>query len=338
MIESLTIHPSTGQQANEIAARYVIAEDLTRKSPNSVAARQYDLITYASYLIAIHQSRSNEKDIAANLYSKPQAWSGHTWGVVDGFVKWMLGQGYATATINRKLSTVRSFLTLAHKAGFVPTDEILKIKSIKGYSGKQARNVDERRSKKRISTKKAKPTKITIEQATKLKDQPDTPIGNRDRMLMCLLLDHGLRIGEAVSMKMSNMGDDHFTFYREKVNRIQTHTYTDDTRQSYQKLKASLLLHEKETPLLNSMGTARGYRKRDGSAMTRVDASARVATLGERIGIEISAHDCRHYWSTRASRQGTDAFDLMDAGGWSSIAMPARYVEAAEIANQGVKL
>ena len=35
---------------------------------------------------------------------------------------------------------------------------------------------------------------------------------------------------------------------------------------------------------------------------------------------------------------GTDAFALRDAGGWSSLAMPSRYVEAAQIANAGVNL
>jgi len=66
----------------------------------------------------------------------------------------------------------------------------------------------------------------------------------------------------------------------------------------------------------------------------------RVAYLGEReLGLSgLSPHDCRHYWATDAARNGTDPFRLHEAGGWSSLAMPRRYVEAAAVANLGVKL
>jgi len=54
--------------------------------------------------------------------------------------------------------------------------------------------------------------------------------------------------------------------------------------------------------------------------------------------IGLSAHDLRHYWATRAALNGTPLDRLQDAGGWSSPAMPLRYVENAKIANQGVLL
>jgi hypothetical protein len=37
-------------------------------------------------------------------------------------------------------------------------------------------------------------------------------------------------------------------------------------------------------------------------------------------------------------RHGTDPFTLQEAGGWSSLAMPRRYVADNEIANEGVIL
>jgi integrase len=73
--------------------------------------------------------------------------------------------------------------------------------------------------------------------------------------------------------------------------------------------------------------------------MSQRAITARVRLLGERLGIlGLSAHDCRHYWATSAARHGTDPFVLQEAGGWSSLAMPRRYVEANDIANQGVRL
>ncbi|MEP7286218.1 MAG: transposase [Chloroflexota bacterium] len=55
-------------------------------------------------------------------------------------------------------------------------------------------------------------------------------------------------------------------------------------------------------------------------------------------GWRLMPHDCRHYWATRAASQGTDPFALQEAGGWNSLAMPRRYIEAGKIANDGVRL
>ncbi|MBC8492720.1 MAG: hypothetical protein H8D43_02960 [Chloroflexi bacterium] len=38
------------------------------------------------------------------------------------------------------------------------------------------------------------------------------------------------------------------------------------------------------------------------------------------------------------ARSGTPIDRLQDAGGWASPSMPLRYVEAARIANEGVRL
>ncbi len=60
-------------------------------------------------------------------------------------------------------------------------------------------------------------------------------------------------------------------------------------------------------------------------------------TLWQLIGLKgLSAHDCWHYWATQAARNGTAIDRLKDAGGWSSPAMPLRYIEAAMVANDGV--
>ena len=67
--------------------------------------------------------------------------------------------------------------------------------------------------------------------------------------------------------------------------------------------------------------------------------TARVRELGAAVGAAgLSAHDLRHAWATRAARNGTPLDRLQDAGGWSSPAMPLRYVEAARVANEGVRV
>ena len=73
--------------------------------------------------------------------------------------------------------------------------------------------------------------------------------------------------------------------------------------------------------------------------MSTRSITARVRALGERIGVDgLSAHDLRHYWATAAARNGTVLDRLMDAGGWASPSMPLRYIEAAKVANEGVRI
>lgn len=85
-----------------------------------------------------------------------------------------------------------------------------------------------------------------------------------------------------------------------------------------------------ETP-----GSGKGGSLTD-TGMTEWSISQRVRTLGERIGLDgLSAHDCRHYWATYWADK-VDVLRLQEAGGWSSLAMPRRYVEESEIANEGM--
>ena len=81
--------------------------------------------------------------------------------------------------------------------------------------------------------------------------------------------------------------------------------------------------------------------RKDGSltspGISRQSVFRLVRSIGEANGIDsLSPHDLRHFWATHAVSLGTSAFALRDAGGWKSLAMPSRYVEQSEIANDGV--
>jgi integrase len=129
-------------------------------------------------------------------------------------------------------------------------------------------------------------------------------------------------------------------FYRPKVDMKQTHELTGDT------WRAARLYFLYDAPaegriLLGSLKSGR----LTGRSLSIRAIKKRVAYLGRSqlaIGTagdtDLSPHDCRHYWATDAARNGTDPFRLQEAGGWASLAMPRRYVEAAEVANKGVKL
>lgn len=178
---------------------------------------------------------------------------------------------------------------------------------------------------------------IWVRLATGVSQQPDTPQGRRDALVMCLLLDHGLRVGEIaiLTLQAFDMKAGTFTFYRPKVNTTQTHILTADTR------KEAAAYFKSDAPAdgilwrRSCKGTAKLSAQLSEKSATRA-LTKRVELLGRHAGIDgLSAHDARHYWATFEARNDTAVDRLMDAGGWNSPAMPLRYIESAHIANEG---
>jgi integrase len=317
-----------GQQANQYAAQNVFADYRQRVASNTIRRQDNDLALFERYLSEAGLS-------ICRLSSDAQCWRGISWGIVAGFVQWMLGQGYAVGSVNVRLATIKAYAALAHQAGAIDSDEYTRIKTVKGYGHKQAGKVDEKRETTRRGVKKSTATIITKEQADTLKAQPDTPQGRRDALLMCLLLDHGLRCGEIAGLQVTafNLKDGTFTFHRPKVDKVQTHKMTTDT------IRAAAAYLTADGPALGNLllGSRKGGKL--SGAMSERAINQRIGDLGAAQDIKtLSPHDLRHYWATRAARQGTDPFALQEAGGWNSLAMPRRYVENAQIANEGVKL
>lgn len=326
-----------GQAANEIAARHVFDDYRQRKATHTLRRQDADLALFSQYLAGIGMH-------VEALNTDPAAWQGITWGLVAGFVQWQLQQGYATGSVNVRLSTVKVYAKLASKAGVLDKLEYLQIKDVTGYSHKERKRVDEKRSEAGIETrkgeKKADAVRITPEQAKALKNgQPDTSQGRRDAVLMCLLLDHGLRCGEVALLEVTNVDlkAGELRFYRPKVDKVQIHRLTADTKRAL-----TAWLQSGDAPLAGPLlRTSRkgGELNYAYSGMTERAITKRVRFLGEQVGIKgLSAHDCRHYWATLAARKGTDPFALQEAGGWNSLAMPRHYIQAAKIANEGVHL
>ena len=153
---------------------------------------------------------------------------------------------------------------------------------------------------------------------------------------MRLLLDHGLRVGEVAGLQVTDfdLKAGELRFYRPKVHLIQTHKLTVDT------LKAARAYFKHDAL---AIGPALRASQKDGqlghAGMSVRALTGRVQILGAVLKIKgLSAHDLRHAWATRAARSGTPIDRLQDAGGWSSPAMPLRYVEASRVSNSGVEL
>lgn len=328
---SLSLPGDVGQAANRAAARIAFGEYRDGKAANTLERQDAGLARFDEFLRGVGVVPSGD------LALDPLAWQGVTWGLVAAFKYWLREQGFAIGTINVRLTTVRIYAGLAYRAGVLPEAEHLAIQGVRGYSRKEGRHVDERRAQTRVGDKKALPVRISLPDAEALKDQPTTPQGRRDELLMCLLLDHGLRCGEVADLAVEavDLSAGLLTFFRAKVSKTQTHRLTPDTLRALRAWFSSGDAPGRGEPLLRKSHKS-GQLLSPG--MSERAITRRVQVLGERIGIEgLSAHDCRHWWATRAAEQGTSPFVLQEAGGWSSLAMPRRYVDDARIANEGIR-
>jgi len=335
-----------GQAANTHAAQGVFVDYLSRKADNTIRRQASDLARFVEFLNQIGQQAGVELGAALAGFVEcvakypdgtspdAEAWRGVTWGLVEAFRNWMVGQGDAVGSINVRLSTVKAYARLATKAGVLSPEELAMIRTVAGYAHKEARRIDERREMSRRGSKKSAAVHMSQKQARKLKTQPDTPQGRRDALLMCLLLDHGLRVGEVVKLQVTDIDlkAGEMRFLRPKVDKVQTHKLSADAMRALH-----AWVDSGDAPESGSL--LRGSRKGGAltnSGMSERSITERVRVLGEEVGLEgLSAHDCRHYWATYWARK-VDVLRLQEAGGWSSLAMPRRYVEDSEIANEGM--
>ncbi len=352
---------TAGQIANQAAGSASFSRYLSQKSANTLKRHSRDLELFAEYLLDIGIMPEHGADFQTN----PIAWRGVTWGIVEGFIAWLLREGYATATVNARLSTIKVYAQMAVKAGCIPREEGMLIQSVKGFSRAGAINVDAQREQTRIdevtyaykpdgqkqslvvtrrSTKKRRPVPLTRADAEILRQvRNESPQAVRDSLLVCLLLDHGLRASELALLKASDIdllrGTIHF--YRPKVKGTAHEWTTHKLTATAHTLCQEYLSNQYPPTLLPNgpliLATSRLKRNGEGGqlgkkGLNRVRISERVAWLGKQIGLpKLSAHDCRHFCATQMAQLGYGVDELMAWFGWTSAQTAVRYIAAVEV-------
>ena len=194
------------QHADAYARATVFADYLAGKAANTRRAQLGDLATFSAFLTTAGLPQPPSADA---LQTAPTAWAGITYGLVKAFADWQLAQGAALASINRRLATLRKYAALAYQAGSLSESAYALMRTVQAYGSKAGRHLDQQRTAQGVPTrrgaKKAAPTALTPSQAAALKMQPDTPQGRRDALLLCLLLDHGLRVGEVATLRVGDL-------------------------------------------------------------------------------------------------------------------------------------
>ena len=337
-----------GDAADRAAGATVLREYRSRQRPTTLHRHDGDLTVFADFLATVGVVIPVDDQEVPILATDPQAWAGMTAGMVMAFRTWMLTEGYAVGSVNVRLSTVRTYARLAHLAGVLSADTISRIRQVSGYRVSEGAGIDQARTAAatptRVSTKKPTPhvlppdTIRALKQAIRTNPAAPSPLTiARDYVMLCLLVDLGLRCGEVALLRWQDLTDTLLTVIRPKVKKQQRHRLIGDTRPALAAYQALLPAPDDRTrPLLVAVdkhGTLRGY------GLSERAIHQRIAQLGVLIGIpNLSPHDLRHSWATRLAQQQVPIQTLRDAGGWSNFTTPARYIDRQAIANAGILL
>lgn len=326
-----------GIRANENASLAIFTAYQERRPANTQRSQRAALALFAGFM-------RSEGIAVPDLYADPWAWQGITWGVVRDFQTWLLRQGYSMKTVNDRVSAVKVYMSLANQAGVIPDGEILRLQSLRGYTRKEAIDMDAKRARDNIPTrrgsKKEQATLITQDQARTLcKVQANTPQARRDALIMCLLLDHGLRVSELAGLEVENVdkGAKLLTWYRPKTGRISKHALRG---RAWQRMNEYLARDNTAPSGSLLLASTKSGALKPGSGMSIEAIAQRVRALGLLVDLpSLSPHDCRHYGATMAGNDpNVSLAGLMQWGDWDSPASAARYINRGQADNDGVSL
>lgn len=326
-----------GLEANKAAENAIFKLYQDRRPINTQRSQRAALGIFAEFMRTCGMA-------SPDLYSDPFSWMGITWGLVQAFQAWLLRQGYTVKTINDRVSVVKVYMALANQADIVPDGEILRLQSLRGYTRKEAIDLDAKRTNQGLATrcgaKKSQPVLISDDQARALCTvRNESPQARRDALIMCVLLDHGLRVSEVSILKIEDIDFNarQMTFYRPKTGKTSRHNIRG---RAWQLLAEYMSKdnHAQSGPLI--LASCKTGALIPGKGMTTRAIQDRVMQMGQTMGLEnLSPHDCRHYGATQAGNDPKVSLaSLMAFGGWDSAQTAARYINRGSADNDGVSL
>ena len=327
-----------GLAADHASRTDTFAEYHAEQTENTRTAQLDALKCFSTYL-----GKAGIQRQALDLYQDAEAWRGMSVGLLKGFRKWLLEQGFAIATLNHRLSILRQYCRLANAAGTIPDEVLELVLAVKGYGGKTGRNLDSDRARRSVptrkSTKKVAPTPVSKAQALRLKSEttrPERPrrrthdllLEARDTLLMGLFIEHAFRVSEVADLDVEDFDLERglVIIYREKTNETQTH-----------RLKKHTLLAASRYLMECGATTGPLFLGYQGRRITRYGLYDRVHVLGQQVGLPtLSPHDLRHYWTYDALGNATPVDRVQSGGNWKSPTMVLKYARRTGIANEGV--
>jgi integrase/recombinase XerD len=299
------------------------------KSPNTIKAYAHDL-----------------KDWLAYLAGHGLGWQSATLEDVAGFVAWLrlppeardgrvavlptVGHHCSAASVNRKLAALTSFCEFHARHGADIAGLLVRMQpagrrgsatSYKPFLHHVTKTDPERRRAIKLKTSPPRPKVLTAKQVQTILDACDHL---RDRLLFALLLDVGVRIGEALGLRHEDMGiaerevavvpRDNDNRARAKAGRSRVipaspelmRLYADYLNREYGALDSDyVFVNLWSEPLGRPWAYPAVYDL--------------VLRLRERTGIDFEPHQYRHTYATWLLRRGAGVESVKELLGHASI-------------------
>ena len=227
--------------------------------------------------------------------------------VIRSFLARLAEQSYSTATMARKIATLRSFHKWMERAGITQSNPMTLIRSPK--------------QPKRL------PKAITVDQIERLLSAPDANdlLGARDRAILEALYSTGMRVSEVVGLNRGDLNENGECVQirgkgkRERVSPLGGHAMTA------MKHYLQLLISQKSS--LPSGPTAPLFINKNGTRLSTRSVRRKVAKylVEANLDPDISPHTIRHSFATHLLDNGADLRAVQELLGHQSLSSTQVY-------------
>lgn len=236
------------------------------------------------------------------------------WGNVKrddlmAFVIFMKGRKYASSTITRRISAIRSFYNYLMQEGRVKQDPSEEVELPK--VSRQLPRV--------LSTEE-------VDELLELPARSDAPIALRDRAMLEMAYATGMRVSELVALRLGDVnlatGDVRCVGKGNRERVIPLSATAAQVLQEYLDLGRPHLARSAEQDCL--------FLNRRGRSMTRQGFWLMLKKYAEEIGLfDVTPHTLRHTFATHALQRRADLRTVQEVLGHASIATTQIYTHLA---------
>ncbi len=229
---------------------------------------------------------------------------------IVGYLMFLRRKGRSTATVARRLASMKSFYRFLLKEGYIDKDPCENLSS--------------------PSLERRLPKVLTLAEIERLLDQPDlsTPIGLRDRAILEVLYAAGLRVSELTNLDLGDVdlregfvrcigkGSKERVVPLGEIAIAATESYIENGR-------PTLIFDPKELSL---------FVNQNGGRMTRQSIWKLVKKYSEgaRIPKEVTPHTIRHSFATHLLEHGADIRAVQEMLGHADISTTQIYTHVTK--------
>ncbi len=263
-------------------------------SNNTIAAYRNDLTQFITFLNGRFPSGIPYADI--------------TKADIDAYVESLIAKSYASSSVARKVAAVKSFFNYLTSTGFVSENPTTDITSPK--------------------VKKRPPQALSeqdIEMLLNATTKKRTPKNLRDTALLQMLYATGMRVTEAVSLKVSDLNLDEQTL-------ICTGKEDGQRELPYNKVTADALevyLADGRPALLKQQREDALFLNHRGQQLTRQGLWLIIKAYAKDAGLttSVTPHTLRHSFAAHKLATGTDLHDVQQLLGHANISTTQIYTQ-----------